>query len=171
MHEQIHATPDIVESTDEDTNSPVVNPEDSAADPLVETPILLIPVVDPLEEKLVQNVRLDEPIPDSPLDEAITHQAQDGINTILSVALLDREEADRLRERWTEIQGKFVDEPRTAVQNADALVSDVIEKITEMFTSEHNALEGQWKQGQDVSTEDLRKALQRYRSFFNRLVA
>jgi len=39
-----------------------------------------------------------------------------------------------------------------------------------MFANEHGLLEGQWKQGDDVSTEDLRQALQRYRSFFNRLV-
>ena len=64
----------------------------------------------------------------------------------------------------------FVDEPRSAVQQADALVSDVIEKINQMFTNEHNTLEGQWQQGADVSTEDLRQALQHYRSFFNRLV-
>jgi len=77
-----------------------------------------------------------------------------------------------LHTRWNEIQGRFVDEPRSAVQQADALVSEVIEKITQMFANEHSSLEGQWKQkqGNDVSTEDLRKALQRYRSFFNRLV-
>jgi hypothetical protein len=56
------------------------------------------------------------------------------------------------------------------MNQADELVSEVIEKITQMFTNEHSSLEGQWKQGNDVSTEDLRKALQRYRSFFNRLV-
>lgn len=63
-----------------------------------------------------------------------------------------------------------MDEPRSTVQQADALVSDVIEKITQMFANEHGALEEQWKEGKDVSTEDLRKALQHYRSFFNRLV-
>jgi len=63
-----------------------------------------------------------------------------------------------------------VDEPRSAVQQADALVSDVIDKITEMFSNEHGSLEEQWKEGKDVSTEDLRQALQHYRSFFNRLV-
>jgi hypothetical protein len=75
-----------------------------------------------------------------------------------------------LRTRWNEIQGRFVDEPRAAVQLADGLVSEVVEKITQMFTTEHSSLESQWKQGNDVSTEDLRKALQHYRSFFNRLV-
>ena len=86
------------------------------------------------------------------------------------VALLDHDESEHFRTRWNEVQGKFVDEPRSAVQQADALVSDVIEKITQIFTNEHGALEAQWKEGKDVSTEDLRKALQHYRSFFNRLV-
>jgi len=86
------------------------------------------------------------------------------------MALLEREESEHLRTRWNDIQGRFVDEPRSAVQQADTLVSEVIDKITEMFANEHGLLEGQWKQGDDVSTEDLRQALQRYRSFFNRLV-
>lgn len=106
----------------------------------------------------------------APVGETITHEATTGTNAGSSTALLDREESEHLRTRWNEIQGKFVDEPRSAVQQADTLVSEVIEKITQMFANEHSSLEGQWNQVNDVSTEDLRKALQRYRSFFNRLV-
>jgi hypothetical protein len=87
-----------------------------------------------------------------------------------AAALLSHEESDHFRSRWNEIQGIFVDEPRAAVQQADALVSEVVEKITQMFGGEHSSLEDQCKHGNDVSTEDLRKALQHYRSFFNRLV-
>jgi hypothetical protein len=83
---------------------------------------------------------------------------------------LGREESEHFRTRWNEIQGKFVDDPRAAVQQADALVSEVIEQITQMFANEHSSLEGRWNRNSDVSTEDLRKTLQRYRSFFNRLV-
>jgi hypothetical protein len=86
------------------------------------------------------------------------------------MALLEREESEHFRTRWNEIQGKFVDEPRSAVQQADGLVTEVIEKITQMFVNEHGSLESQWNQGNDVTTEDLRQALQHYRSFFNRLV-
>jgi len=140
-------------------------------------------------DKIVQNAQLDEAIVyeapleqtivfDEPMgetnnveaDEFIAPQTLTHANAVLSDALLDRAEAEHLRLRWSEIQGKFVDEPRSAVQQADALVLDVIEKITQVFTSEHSALEDQWKQGNNVSTEDLRKALQHYRSFFNRLV-
>ncbi len=84
--------------------------------------------------------------------------------------LLLREDSEHFRTRWNEIQQKFVDEPRDAVQQADALVSEVVDQITRMFATEHGTLESQWKQGNDVSTEDLRKALQHYRAFFNRLV-
>jgi len=85
-------------------------------------------------------------------------------------ALLNRDESEHFRTRWNEIQARFVDEPRSAVQQADTLVTEVVEQITVMFGKEHSSLEEQWKQGNDVSTEDLRKALQHYRSFFNRLV-
>ncbi|OGC77926.1 MAG: hypothetical protein A2Z27_03300 [candidate division Zixibacteria bacterium RBG_16_50_21] len=104
------------------------------------------------------------------MGETITNAAPIPSNDVSLSSLLNREVSEHLRTRWNEIQGKFVDEPRTAVQQADELVSEVIEQITQIFASEHSALEGQWKQGNDVSTEDLRKALQRYRSFFNRLV-
>lgn len=86
------------------------------------------------------------------------------------VSLLNHEESEGFRMRWNEIQAKFVDEPRSAVQQADGLVTDVVDKITKMFFTEHGNLELQWKQGSEVSTEDLRKALQHYRSFFNRLM-
>ena len=72
--------------------------------------------------------------------------------------------------RWSEIQTGFVDEPRRAVQQADALVSDVINRIADSFGRERTQLEQQWDRGGDVSTEDLRVALQRYRSFFSRLL-
>jgi len=104
------------------------------------------------------------------MGETITHEALVGTNAGSSAALLNRKESERFRTLWNEIQGKFVDEPRSAVLQADALVSEVIGQITQMFANEHSSLEGQWNQGNDVSTEDLRKALQRYRSFFNRLV-
>jgi hypothetical protein len=72
--------------------------------------------------------------------------------------------------RWTDIQAGFVDEPRRAVQQADALVSDVIQRIGESFTNERAQLERQWDRDGDVSTEDLRQALRRYRAFFSRLL-
>ena len=90
--------------------------------------------------------------------------------TSMDVGLLNLDDSEQFRARWNEVQGRFVDEPRSAVQQADTLVSEVIEKITRMFASEHSLLEGQWNQGSEVSTEELRKALQHYRSFFNRLV-
>jgi hypothetical protein len=118
--------------------------------------------VDPLDENIVDV---------NPIDETYIHEAAMDTNIKSLVALLDRDMSEHLRTRWDEIQGRFVDEPRSAVQQADALVFEVVEKITQMFANEYGSLESQWKQGNNVSTEDLRKSLQYYRSFFNRLVA
>jgi hypothetical protein len=85
--------------------------------------------------------------------------------------LLPEEQTGELAERWDEIQGSFVDRPQDAVAEADALVADLVEKITSSFTRERDRLESQWSKGDDVSTEDLRVALTRYRSFFDRLLA
>lgn len=80
-------------------------------------------------------------------------------------------ETDTFRTRWHDVQGGFVDEPRQAVQKADELVAAVIKRLAEVFADERSKMEHDWAQGQDVSTEDLRQALRRYRSFFDRLLS
>jgi glutathione S-transferase len=75
------------------------------------------------------------------------------------------------RARWQEIQAGFVDEPRQAVEQADALVADLLERVNAGFADARSRLEEQWGRGEEASTEDLRVALTRYRSFFNRLLA
>jgi glutathione S-transferase len=80
------------------------------------------------------------------------------------------DEADGYRTRWDGIQTGFVDEPRRAVEEADALVAQVIKRLSEVFADERTALEQQWGRGDQISTEDLRLALRKYRSFFERLL-
>jgi len=150
-----------------------------------------VPAVGPTDETIVLEAPMAEMMPDTapagepvadesgvgkapyiaPMGETIAHAApMIGPNAGSSAALLGREESEHFRTRWNLIQGTFVDEPRSAVQQADALVSEVVGQITKMLANEHSSLRGQWNQGSDVSTEDLRKALQRYRSLLNRLV-
>jgi hypothetical protein len=88
-----------------------------------------------------------------------------------AVALFHDDEAGGFRARWDAIQTGFVDEPRSAVEQADALVQEMMKRLTEVFTSERSTLEQQWGRGDNVSTEDLRVALKRYRSFFERLLS
>jgi len=83
-------------------------------------------------------------------------------------ALFETAVLNEFNSRWSEVQTSFVDEPRRAVQQADALVSDVINRIADSFGRERAQLEQQWDRGDNVSTEDLRVALQRYRSSFSR---
>jgi hypothetical protein len=85
--------------------------------------------------------------------------------------LLPADQGAELRGRWEGIQTTFVDSPRQSVESADALVAQVMQLIAEGFAREREALEAQWGRGDDVSTEDLRVALQRYRSFFHRLLS
>ena len=85
--------------------------------------------------------------------------------------LLDESRASDFRNRWTEIQTNFVDEPQSAVKQADGLVAETMKQLAETFAGERQKLEAQWSRGEEASTEDLRIALQRYRSFFNRLLS
>jgi len=84
--------------------------------------------------------------------------------------LLSEEQTEQLTERWEDVQASFVDRPQEAVKEADGLVSDLMERVTGSLAKERQRLEQQWSQGDDVSTEDLRVALQKYRSFFDRLL-
>ena len=80
-------------------------------------------------------------------------------------------ELQEFRSKWDRIQTSFVDEPRQAVQQADNLVASAVKRLAEQFAEQRSELEGQWGQGSDISTEDLRQALRRYRSFFDRLLS
>lgn len=87
------------------------------------------------------------------------------------VNLFPDEELGGYRTQWDAIQTGFVDQPRAAVEQADALVSQLMTRLTDVFARERSNLEGQWTKGDNVSTEDLRIALTRYRSFFHRLLS
>jgi hypothetical protein len=76
-----------------------------------------------------------------------------------------------LQRKWNDIQTGFVDEPRTAVQHADGLVASTMQQLAEAFSRERAQLEQQWDRGDSISTEDLRVAFQRYRSFFRRMLS
>jgi hypothetical protein len=105
---------------------------------------------------------------DRAVERDVTRETQHGQGNVLADA---GNESDDFRHRWTDIQAAFVDEPRQAVEKADALVAEAIKRLAEIFARERGNLEQQWAKGGDVSTEDLRVALRRYRSFFDRLLS
>jgi hypothetical protein len=100
-----------------------------------------------------------------------TISRDDGNRKETNVGLLSESDLRSFRERWDEVQAGFVDDPKTAVENADRLVDQTMRRLTETFTQERGNLEASWSRGEQASTEDLRLALQRYRSFFNRLLS
>jgi hypothetical protein len=85
--------------------------------------------------------------------------------------LFSEGDAKDFRARWESLQVSFVDEPRRAVEQADSLVAEAIKRLAEVFAEERQKLERQWDRGDNVSTEDLRVALQHYRAFFGRLLS
>jgi hypothetical protein len=88
-----------------------------------------------------------------------------------AIPLFSDEETGQLRTRWDEIQAGFVDEPRGAVEKADGLVAEAMSRLADGFARTRSDLDHKWKRGDAISTEDLRQALRRYRSFFARLLA
>jgi hypothetical protein len=91
-----------------------------------------------------------------------------GVN---DVALLGSADEDRFRQRWGDVQARFVDDPQEAVRSADGLVAELMQSLAQGFSEHKERLESQWQRGGDPDTEELRQALQRYRSFFDRLLS
>jgi hypothetical protein len=90
---------------------------------------------------------------------------------VRSAPLLAGKDAESFRQRWEDLQTGFVDQPREMVEQADDVVGERMEQLSAGFREERSSLETQWEKGDDFSTEDLRVALTRYRSFFNRLLS
>ena len=84
--------------------------------------------------------------------------------------LFSESEMGDFRSQWSKLQTGFVDEPRRTVEGADKLVAAVMQRLAEGFANERSGLEKQWDRGDNVSTEELRIALQRYRAFFDKLL-
>jgi hypothetical protein len=104
-------------------------------------------------------------------DTDYDQRATNGSRPLQPNALFAADELHQFRSNWDQVQTSFVDEPRAAVQQADALVSNVVNRIVEQFASEREQLEKQWARGEDANTEDLRQAFKRYRTFFDRLLS
>lgn len=110
-------------------------------------------------------------LPDGPrLVPGPPRGALDKTSASTPVPLFSEPEMGEFRSRWSDVQAGFVDEPRRTVEAADKLVGSVMQRLAEGFANERSGLEKQWDRGDQVSTEDLRVALQRYRSFFERLL-
>jgi hypothetical protein len=122
-------------------------------------------IADPDKAREVQPAAIDDP--NLQLGQAVPPP----LTTGEAGPLFPDDELHNFRARWDQVQTSFVDEPRQAVEQADSLVENVVKRIAEQFSTERAQLEKQWDSGDNVSTEDLRQALKRYRSFFDRLLA
>jgi hypothetical protein len=120
-----------------------------------------IPLEPPAKPKLVKSLEPEAHEPES-LDKAAA--------VAEPMPLFSESEMEDFRAQWSTIQTGFVDEPRRTVEGADKLVAALMQRLAEGFANERSGLEKQWDRGDNVSTEDLRVALQRYRSFFDRLL-
>jgi len=116
--------------------------------------------------RMDQGSRIDQ---GSPIDQGT--RFDQGASGTGATPLFPSNELDSLRTRWKEVQTAFVDEPRKAVEQADGLVASEMKRLAEVFAQERSGLEQQWDRGDSVSTEDLRLALQKYRTFFDRLLS
>jgi len=102
--------------------------------------------------------------------QSAASRSEDGATQDRSTPYLEEQSANQAGERWRQVQAAFVDDPRKAVTQAHELVGELTQRIVDAFARERAELERQWSSGDNVSTEDLRVCLKRYRAFFSRLL-
>jgi hypothetical protein len=125
-----------------------------------------------VEEMKPQSVLADtDPELITSSDANIREVQRETEQTGTATQLFPSNELQEFRSRWEDIQTAFVDEPRRAVEQADSMVASAMQRLAEVFANERAGLEKQWDSGDNVSTEDLRIAFTRYRSFFQRLLS
>ena len=124
------------------------------------------------DDRTIEGVPPDREPAEAAVGEPAATMAPDaGADTATAGPLLAADDAEGFRARWTDVQTGFVDAPRQAVEQADELVAEVMQHLARTFADERGRLEGHWDRGDEVSTDELRTAFQRYRSFFERLLA
>lgn len=115
----------------------------------------------------MQQVETRQPMPDMQMDQRVEAPPEDEA----LAALFAQDVAHDFRSRWDAVQIGFVDDPRRAVQQADELVAQVMKSLAETFAQQRTSIEADVGQADQASTENLRVALRRYRSFFQRLLS
>lgn len=123
-------------------------------------------IVDVTDERIESERRSEPRMEEQPVENSAP---ADMVGEELA-PLFEDSEAKKFRTQWLNIQSRFVDDPREAVKQADELVASVLKSVTMGFSDRRVSLEQQWNSGENSSTEDLRVALKRYRSFFDRLL-
>jgi hypothetical protein len=163
------STSDLAARTDDEDSPETEQPTGDATSASVETTGADTSLTrDPTTEDVGANGPADtETEPTGNTGGYETHDA----GTDRHESLFPTDQRERFTDRWQEIQTSFVDQPREAVAEADSLVADLMQRLAASFSQERERLEAQWDRGDHVSTEDLRVALTRYRSFFDRLLS
>jgi hypothetical protein len=126
----------------------------------------------PVQQEDSKDLPIETAEQTAPGDERMRQDFKDDRSAAESnTPMFGSQETADFRSRWYKIQTEFIDDPRRCVQQADQLVAETVNRLTEIFAQEREKLEREWDHGENVSTEDLRLALQRYRWFFDRLLS
>ncbi|MEV4317312.1 hypothetical protein [Actinocrispum sp. NPDC049592] len=107
-----------------------------------------------------------EPVTDElPAQETAAGSAQNVVPQQENrTSLFEEQEAEKFRTQWREVQSTFVDEPKTAVREADTLLAKMMDELKTRIESNRNDLG-------NGDTEQMRLAMQRYRSLFDQILS
>ncbi|GIJ80792.1 hypothetical protein SAMN05443287_10388 [Micromonospora phaseoli] len=86
-----------------------------------------------------------------------------------AATLFDEPTAQGFRDRWRDVQLRFVDDPKAAVGEAQSLVDEAMEALSAALAEHKNKLGG-WQEAASADTEQLRVAVREYRDFLDRVL-
>ena len=86
-----------------------------------------------------------------------------------AATLFEADAAQGFRDRWRDVQLRFVDDPRAAAGEAQSLVEEAIRALSEALAAQKEKLGG-WQGAGEADTEQLRVAVRQYRDFLDRVL-
>jgi len=122
-----------------------------------------------IDEPMIDDVQVEKTSPEEDMEWKDRVTAREVVENE-PLPWLKAEEIEKLKSRWNSIQIEFVDDPNSSVKQADDLVAEAVERFEQALYNQRTELVEQWNNQDDISTEDLRIALQSYRSFLDRLL-
>ncbi|GAB4106158.1 hypothetical protein GCM10028790_51770 [Micromonospora taraxaci] len=105
----------------------------------------------------------------SSLESAGTSRPAGSTVATAAATLLDADTAQGFRDRWRDVQLRFVDDPHAAAGEAQSLVEEAIQALSSALAAQKNTLGG-WQDAGSADTEQLRMAVRNYRDFLDRVL-
>jgi hypothetical protein len=145
--------------------------DDEAAEAAVDTPqVQTAPAPSPWQPDPAPTSSDDGDRPGSDLEPEVPVSVEDelpqGPSEEEQLEAARKRHVEELQHRWLVTQAQLLDDPRDAVREAGLLIGDAMQFVTSTFTDHRDRIEREWKNNDQLNTDELRTIMRRYRNLF-----